>query len=250
MDPWLAREVWWASTDPVPQVSLGLLSFRAETHDGITLARLFDAGAPNRADDPWRPAKFTNTLLRIQNRSDTHLRDGFIYVARSYWVEDGILILPPRGLNSSVTELRRSYDTERTALELFAGLGSWSFANKAIGQHVPDPLWLVAAIDVSEEACNTFQQNHPETRIFAEDVLNAECWPTQSVFLVMGSPPCPIFSSLTGSRGFARDSEGKQAWFAMASMLRATQPTWVLLENVAQIQGHIKDVTKLMRLAG
>ena len=250
MDPWLVREVWWASTDPIPQVSLGLLSFRVETRDGTTWARLFDAGAPNHADDPWRPATFTNILLRIRNRSDTQLRDGFIYVARSYGVEDGVLILPPRGLNSSVTELRRSHDTERTALELFAGLGSWSFASKAINQHVPDPLRVLAAIDVSEEACNTYQQNHPETRIFAEDVLNAECWPTQSVFLVMGSPPCPIFSSLTGSRGFARDSEGKQAWFAMASMLRATQPTWVLLENVAQIQGHIKDVTKLMRLAG
>ena len=64
----------------------------------------------------------------------------------------------------------------------------------------------------------------------------------------MGSPPCPIFSALTRSRGFARNSEGVQAWMSKASFLRPTQPKWVLLENVAQIQGHL--MTRLMRLAG
>ena len=120
-----------------------LFFFRAELRDGFMLARLFDAGAPNRLEDPWRPAKMTDVLLRIQNRSDTEIKDGLIYVVRSFWVESGTLILPPRGLNSSVTELRRCRDADLTAAEMFSRLGSWSFANKPSPVTSPRPsrLW-------------------------------------------------------------------------------------------------------------
>ena len=97
---------------PVPEVSMGLVCFRVEPSHGTGIhARLFDAGAPNRVDDPWRPAKMTEITLGLDNRSS--MKIGHLYIARFFWVKDSILILPPRGPTK---------DTDITVLEMFSSL--------------------------------------------------------------------------------------------------------------------------------
>ena len=251
MDPWISRELWWGAAAPVPSVSLGLICFRAES--GLSngpVARLFDAGAPNSLAEEWRAARLTDMVVGIENRSNVDIRPGYMYVVRSFWFREGRLIIPPRGPNSLVTELRRSGDHDPSVYEMFAGLGSWSFALKPINRLLENPLRMIGAVDLSEEACSTFARNHPHTPIHCDDLLNAETWPTKSVYIALGSPPCPLFSSLAGSKGFQGHTKGLQAWTAMGTFLRATQPTWLLLENVPQIRNHFDSVSLLLKMAG
>ena len=249
MDSWIEREVWWRPDFPIPSVSLGLLCFRAEVSNGGVVARLFDAGAPNKLTEPWRAASPTAVVAELENRSNVEIRPGYMYVVRSYWFREGRLIIPARGMNSSITELRRTGDTDPTAFEMFAGIGSWSFATKAINGALEYPIRILAAVDLCELACSTYACNHPEHPIHADDLLNAETWPTKSVYIAMGSPPCPLFSSLAGSKGFQGHAKGLQAWLAMGTYLRATQPTWLLLENVPQIRDHLDSVALLLKMA-
>ena len=136
----MAREFWWRADLLVPSVSLGLICFRAEASHGSVVARLFDVGAPNKLCEPWRAARLTDVVVSLENRSSVEIRPGYMYVVRSYWFRDGCLIIPPRGMNGSVTELRRTGDSDPTAFEMFAGIGSWSFATKAINKALENPL--------------------------------------------------------------------------------------------------------------
>ena len=250
MDSWIEREVWWRPDFPIPSVSLGLLCFRAEMRNGGVVARLFDSGAPNKLTEPWRAASLTAVVAELENRSNVEIRPGYMYVVRSFWFREGCLIIPPRGMNSSITELRKTGDMDPTAFEMFAGIGSWSFATKAINGVLENPIRILAAVDLCELACSTYACNNPEHPIHADDLLNAETWPTKSVYIAMGSPPCPLFSSLAGSKGFQGHAKGLQAWLAMGTYLRATQPTWLLLENVPQIRDHFDSVALLLKMAG
>jgi DNA (cytosine-5)-methyltransferase 1/tRNA (cytosine38-C5)-methyltransferase len=127
------------------------------------------------------------------------------------------------------------------ALELFSGLGGWSYALGARGS-------VLAAFDISPVANATYLLNHgraPQARELARikpaefRALGADTW--------LLSPPCQPFCRMGKGQGLA--DPRSRAFLHLLEVLREAPPERLALENVAGFLGSPAHELLCARLA-
>ena len=118
-----------------------------------------------------------------------------------------------------------------TAVDLFCGGGGLTVGLKNAGFDV------VAGIEIDPDAHATYKTNHPEVRVFRQDIRTlpgrdlVELSPTGQLDLLAGCPPCQGFSSLTRKyrdRTDPRNSLVRE----MGRLVKESLPRAVMMENV------------------
>lgn len=124
---------------------------------------------------------------------------------------------------------------ERVAIDLFAGSGGLTLGMKDAGFRV------LAAVELSQLASETYQMNHPEVQVWNNDirVVNPQEIKTalrlrkRQVDLLAACPPCQGFSSirtLNGSRKI--DDDRNDLIHRVADYVETFLPKALMLENV------------------
>ncbi len=116
-----------------------------------------------------------------------------------------------------------------TAVDLFAGGGGLTVGLKRAGFRV------IGAVELDPHAFATYKTNHPEVRIFKQDIRTVKgddlgLIYRRNVDLVAGCPPCQGFSSLTAK--YKREDPRNVLIREMLRIVREMGPRAVMLENV------------------
>lgn len=122
-----------------------------------------------------------------------------------------------------------------TAVDLFSGCGGLSYGLRKAGFRV------VAAVEIDEKAQQTYELNHPDVRLFKQDIRQIE---PQDVMkeaglrqgdldLLAGCPPCQGFSRLRtkNQKTYVHD-ERNNLVLDFLRFIKAMRPKTVMLENV------------------
>ena len=116
------------------------------------------------------------------------------------------------------------------AIDLFCGGGGLTVGLKNAGFSV------IGAVELDPYAASTFQANHPEPRLFIQDIQYVTgkdllaLTRTGSIDLLSGCPPCQGFTSLTAK--YRRDDPQNQLVNEMLRLVEETLPHAVMMENV------------------
>lgn len=118
-----------------------------------------------------------------------------------------------------------------TAIDLFAGAGGTARGLADAGFRV------LAAVENDADAVRTFEENHPDVRVFAEDIQSVSPEDLRcslglerlDLTLLTACPPCQGFSTL-GVQG--RDDERNDLVRQVWRFARVFRPAAVLVENV------------------
>lgn len=133
--------------------------------------------------------------------------------------------------------MTRAKKNEQTlhAVDLFSGCGGLSLGLKVAGFDV------VAAVEVDLKAQETYRLNHPNVRLYAQDireldpaeVLKAAGLKPGELDLLAGCPPCQGFSRLRtkNKRTSVRDDRNNLVTDFLR-FIKAMEPKTVMLENV------------------
>ena len=144
-------------------------------------------GLPNRPEETQTQPVFTENYLGLIC-GPRQILTGHVYVTRGFQITDSNLILPQDSrVANGIT------DATKWA-ELFAGIGSWSWAARRMGVEVG------IAVECNDDVSDTFRLNHPKVPCFTGEVKNYE-WVAQLSEPLQGI--CPTFSSLQQSPGLA-----------------------------------------------
>ena len=120
--------------------------------------------------------------------------------------------------------------TKFTAIDLFSGAGGLTVGLKKAGFRV------VAAAEIDEDSVNTYRANHPEVRVFHEDIRKVqghdilEATGLKKIDLVAGCPPCQGFSKFT-DKNDKRDPRNELI-LEMARIIEELRPRICMMENV------------------
>lgn len=138
------------------------------------------------------------------------------------------------------------------AVDIFSGAGGLTTGLKAAGFQV------VAGVEIEQHAISTFKVNHPETRVFKQDVttitgvdLVAETG-GQGIDLLAGCPPCQGFTSLTSK--YKRTDPRNRLISELARLVEEARPLTLMMENVPGLEQKGKrlfnDFVRRIRAAG
>lgn len=130
----------------------------------------------------------------------------------------------------------------KNVLDLFCGCGGLSKGFIESGYNV------IAGIDYDEKALQTFKYNHPESRIYCEDLGAVDVKKfiskniTESVDVIVGGPPCQGFS-ISGKRDIDDPRNGYyRSYFQFVNKLK---PKVFVMENVPNLismgEGKIRN---------
>lgn len=126
--------------------------------------------------------------------------------------------------------LARNKSSPLFAVDIFSGAGGLTTGLKAAGFRV------VAGVEIEQHAVSTFKVNHPETRIFKQDVatitgadLLAET-AAGCIHLLAGCPPCQGFTSLTSK--YRRIDPRNRLIAQLARLVEEARPLTLMMENV------------------
>lgn len=118
------------------------------------------------------------------------------------------------------------------AIDLFSGAGGSSYGARNAG------VKIVAAIDCWNPAAKVYKANFPETTVYEKDIR--ELIPDEiknelgNIDLILASPECTSHSRAKGSA--ERSEESRQTAFEVVRFARVFMPTWVVIENVIDMQ--------------
>lgn len=116
------------------------------------------------------------------------------------------------------------------AADLFSGGGGLTVGLKRAGFSV------VGAVEIERHAASTYQANHPETRLFVQDVRHLKgddllrLTRSGTLDLLAGCPPCQGFTSLTAK--YKRDDPRNALVGEMLRLIEETLPRAIMIENV------------------
>lgn len=123
------------------------------------------------------------------------------------------------------------------ALDLFAGAGGLSRGFEWAGAGA-----VVGAIEIDEAAAATFQANHPDARVWTQDIRRIDPHSVRDeigpIDVVLGGPMCQGVSQ----RG-PRDPHDERnfAFWAFADYVRKLKPRFFLMENVPAVASDVHN---------
>lgn len=125
-------------------------------------------------------------------------------------------------------------------LDTFAGAGGFSLGFKMAGYKI------VAAIEEDNWACDTFQFNHPDTKVLKQDISQLSNIDIKREFyhlkpdVILGGPPCQGFSICNKNNGDPKDPRNSlfMDFIRIGDLL---SPSIMILENVPNL---VKAKTK------
>src|ERR1700733_3571675 len=118
-----------------------------------------------------------------------------------------------------------------TFIDLFAGAGGASTGLINSGFE------CVAAIEIDEWAADTFELNHPGTKILRNDIQNVSNETLKQftgIDLIAGGPPCQGFSIAASNRR-KKDDPRNNLYLHYARAVEMIKPKFLLVENVKEI---------------
>ena len=227
---WLVREQEWRpGLDPR---ACDILAFTVLPGG---LAQLVSLALPNRPEETQTQPVFTENYLGLICKP-RQILTGHVYVTRGFQIIDSSLILPQDSPHAVVARVANGITDAIKWAELFAGIGSWSWAARRMGVEVG------TAVECNDDVSDTFRLNHPKVPSFTGEVKNYE-WVAQLSEPLQGiaaSPPCPAVSSLQQSPGLA--APAASSWTQLMSTIRTLQVPMLLIENVKGILKRLPDV--------
>lgn len=126
-------------------------------------------------------------------------------------------------------------DHDLSAVDLFCGGGGFSEGFRQAGFDITH------AIDIDEEACDTYRLNHPSTEVINSNLM--EYSPAdlpEDTDVLIGSPPCGEFS--TSKRGGAGNAEeGMKLVDRFLYFVHELEPTHWVMENVPRLENHLTE---------
>ena len=129
----------------------------------------------------------------------------------------GLLLPPQDGFRVTVPVAQSLQHISGLWAEVYAGLGSWSFAAESLG------LRITTAVEMDPVAAEAYTLNHPKTPLHCGPVISTAWIPKQGLEGLCGSPPCLAFSRMTGAPGLAYGAASSWKGLAMAGyVLRRT----------------------------
>jgi len=119
-------------------------------------------------------------------------------------------------------------------IELFSGAGGMSLGASNAG------IEIKLAIEIDKSAALTFELNHPNATVIADDVRNVKDIPIVAELgtkkILFGGPPCQGFSR---SNHKTRNRNNDKNWLfeEFARITKLWKPDWIVLENVEGLLG-------------
>lgn len=133
------------------------------------------------------------------------------------------------------------------AVDLFSGCGGLTLGLKRAGFNV------IGAVELDELAQETYQLNHPRTRLFKQDIRSVdlsdlvELLGGNQLELLAGCPPCQGFSSMRTRNGnLVVEDERNDLVFEFARFAEALRPRLIMMENVPSLASDTR-ITKLTK---
>lgn len=120
-------------------------------------------------------------------------------------------------------------------IDLFAGLGGFHLALKKLGHE------CVFASELRGDLRRLYKINYPGTRIEG-DIKNINPKDIPNHDILCAGFPCQPFSQAGYRMGF-NDEERGNMFYYIRDILREKKPQFLLLENVANLEGHDKGRT-------
>lgn len=134
-----------------------------------------------------------------------------------------------------MTDSKKKMKTELFAIDLFSGCGGLSLGLKGAGFTVS------AAVEIDLKAQETYRLNHPNVRLYAEDIrkldplelLQEAGLKVGELDLLAGCPPCQGFSRLRTKNKMTSASDDRNDLVRdFLRFIEIMQPKTVMLENV------------------
>lgn len=119
-------------------------------------------------------------------------------------------------------------------LDLFAGAGGFSLGFEMAGFDA------FAAIESDKWACETFENNHPNTRVLHRDITKIDDDEIRDLFkrtnpkAMIGGPPCQGFSIANKQSGDPKDPRNS-LFMDFVRFARVLKPKLVIMENVPNL---------------
>lgn len=124
------------------------------------------------------------------------------------------------------------------AIDICCGAGGWAVAARGL------PIRILHAYDCWEEACQTYELNHPNTRVHRADLR--EGLPNLEelhggVDLILGGIPCSWLSTARGRNRATADEVRANRRLLRSSLkiVRDLKPPWWCLEDVIQLRNEL-----------
>ena len=118
---------------------------------------------------------------------------------------------------------------EIRTLDLFAGIGGFSYAAHLANRGSTGPFFRTSAFVERDQFCQRVLKKHwPDTPIF-DDVTTLDADGLGRIDMVTAGFPCQPASVAGGRKGREDD---RWLWPEIVRIVRGTRPTWLLLENV------------------
>src|SRR6266536_2178741 len=140
-------------------------------------------------------------------------------------------------------------DRQLRAVDLFCGPGGVTTGYKAAGVSV------VAAVDIDPSSRSTYAANHPEVKLFGDDLLNLKpedlispvglC--RRELDILTACAPCQTYSSLSRSR-VDKETTGTRLVLRIGDFVEALEPRALVMENVPDLQKSAEFRKLLERL--
>jgi DNA (cytosine-5)-methyltransferase 1 len=128
--------------------------------------------------------------------------------------------------------------------DLFAGVGGWTTGFRMNNYTENRPFNTLWAVDYWERAAAAHKANHPTVEMIVEDMRDLDPGTLEPVDIIVGSPPCPAFSSAKQAQ--PKDIEaGLELVNAFFKVVNYIKPTFWAMENVKTFRGHIKHIKGL-----
>ena len=118
-----------------------------------------------------------------------------------------------------------------TFIDLFAGLGGFHLALESLGHK------CVFASESRSDLRKLYEINYPGTRIEGDITkIDPETIPDHDI--LCAGFPCQPFSQAGKRQGFNDEKDRGNLFYNICDILDAHHPQYVLLENVANLEGH------------
>jgi DNA (cytosine-5)-methyltransferase 1 len=130
------------------------------------------------------------------------------------------------------------------AVDIFSGGGGLALGLRRAG------FSLIGAVEIDSHAASTFQANHPDTRLFIQDVQHLKgadllsLSKKREIDLLAGCPPCQGFTSLTAK--YHKDDPRNRLLKEMLRLIEEIRPRAVMMENVPGLANRGKELLEPM----